>query len=207
MLTGAGRKFRPRRTGRGSADGTARRAGPYGAAVPHEHTARTHRSEVHISTPRRRQRRALSRHDSDTRALLAARSSNVLRRRVSDDQGGRGWRASLRDMRCSESTVCMPCAVCPAASTAPCACRSRPCAPRRACRPGKLRRTSPTGCPRATPTARSCTTRARCPAASPCPANTPARARRALALHVRGVPHMHVLAIATRIDAARGGRR
>ena len=71
----------------------------------------------------------------------------------------------------------------------------------------KLRRTSPTGCPRATPTARSCTTRARCPAASPCPANTPARGRRALALHVRGVPHMHVLAIATRIDAARGGGR
>ena len=109
LLTGAGRKFRPRRTGRGSADGTARRAGPYGAAVPHEHTARTHRSEVHISTPRRRQRRALSRHDSDTRALLAARSSDVLRRMVSDDQGGRGWRASLRDMRCSEySTVCVP---------------------------------------------------------------------------------------------------
>ena len=105
LLTGAGRKFRPRRTGRGYADGHPLRAGPYGAAVPHEHTARTHRSEVHISTPRRRQRRALSRHDSDTRALLAARSSDVLQRRVSDDQGGRGWRASLRDMRCSEYSM------------------------------------------------------------------------------------------------------
>ena len=114
---------------------------------PARHTARAHRSGAHITTPRRRQRRALSRHDSDTRALLAARSSDVLRRRVSDDQGGRGWRASLRDMRCSESTVCMPCAVCPAASTAPCACRSRPCAPRRACRSGKLRRACTTGCP------------------------------------------------------------
>ena len=36
LLTGAGRKFRPRRTGRGCAGYTRPRAGPYGAEVPHE---------------------------------------------------------------------------------------------------------------------------------------------------------------------------
>ena len=51
---------------------------------PHRHP----RVGVYISAPRRRQRRALSR--------------RVLQRRVSDDQGGRGWRAN--DMH----AACMP---------------------------------------------------------------------------------------------------